>query len=115
MIAGTVVALLLLAGATLAGYRWTQGQYYVGDADGAVAIYQGVEGMSHVAETAGLRLDELTDFERKRVESGIHAESIADARQIVARLRASIPTPTPSPTPSKTPTKTPSPTPKKTP
>jgi serine/threonine protein phosphatase PrpC len=116
-VAGIVVLVLFAVGGT-AAYAWTQRQYYVGTADDSVAIYRGVEGtlagvdLSHVRERVGLRVDDLPDFERKRVRDGIHATGLADAHRIVDRLRAATtptPAPKPAPTPSKTPTKKPTP------
>jgi protein phosphatase len=94
-----LVAIVVVAVGTTTGYAWTQRQYYVGVADGQVAIYQGVDAriagrsLSHVAERIPLAVDTLPDFERKRVVGGIHADNAADARQIVDRLRAAVVTP----------------------
>jgi protein phosphatase len=117
LVVAAVVIALLAAGATT-GYAWTQRQYYVGVADGQVAIYRGVDAniagarLSHVAERVPLAVSTLPDFERKRVADGIHAKSVTDARQIVERLR---PTPTPTPAPKATPGPKATPTPKATP
>jgi protein phosphatase len=114
----TAVVIALLAAGATTGYAWTQRQYYVGVADGQVAIYRGVDAtiagarLSHVAERVPLAVAVLPDFERKRVAGGIHASSVADARQIVERLRTALPpcpapapkSPPPSPTPCATPT-----------
>jgi protein phosphatase len=111
LVVAAVVIAVLAVGATT-GYAWTQRQYYVGVAEGQVAIYRGVDAniagakLSHVAERVPLAVSTLPDFERKRVADGIHAKSVADARQIVERLR---PTATPTPTPTRTPSPTPSP------
>jgi protein phosphatase len=115
-----LVALVLFALGGTAAYAWTQRQYYVGTAGDTVAIYRGVEGtlagvdLSHVREHVGLRVDDLPDFERKRVRDGIHATGLADAHRIVDRLRdATTPTPAPTPKPSPKPTPKPSKTPAK--
>lgn len=70
-----LVVLLLLAAAALYGaYRWTQTQYYIGDSDGYVAIYQGEPGsvfgfsLHHVVSRSDLRVSDL----------GAGAESIND-------------------------------------
>jgi serine/threonine protein phosphatase PrpC len=92
LVVAAVTVALLAVGATT-GYAWTQRQYYVGVADGQVAIYRGVDAniagakLSHVAERVSLAVSTLPEFERKRVADGIHAKSVADARQIVERLR----------------------------
>lgn len=115
MLAATAVLVLFSLGA-VAGYSWTQRQYYVAMAGPDVAIYQGVEGdlagvaLSHVTERVPLDVAALSEFERKRVEDGITAGSLDEARAIVTRLRAAAtPSPTPTPKPSPTPKKTPSP------
>ncbi|HEU0131241.1 MAG TPA: Stp1/IreP family PP2C-type Ser/Thr phosphatase [Mycobacteriales bacterium] len=112
-----LVALLtigLLAIGTTTGYAWTQRQYYVGVADGQVAIYRGVDTsvagvrLSHVAERLPLAVADLPDFERKRLADGIHAAGLPAARQIVDRLREALPPcPEPTPTPSAVPTTAP--------
>lgn len=50
----TAVALCLVGGAAYAGYQWTQGQYYVGEHDGHVAVYQGIN-----QDLAGLQLSSV--------------------------------------------------------
>jgi protein phosphatase len=88
-----VFTLALLTVAATAGYRWTQRQYYVGTSGDQVAIYQGVEGtlagldLSHVEETTQVAVADLADHERKRVEDGIQAGSLAEAREIVSRMQ----------------------------
>jgi protein phosphatase len=108
------IALLVLAvlcGLGIAAYAWTQTQYFVGAADRDVAVYQGVEAdvpglrMHHVLETSSLRLDQLPAYNARQVRDGIGAQSLADARAIIDRLRNEAfcpPTPTPSPTPTPT-------------
>jgi protein phosphatase len=123
VVTAAVVTLLAVGGTT--GYAWTQRQYYVGVADGNVAIYRGVDAniagarLSHVTERVDLAVTVLPDFERKRVADGIHASGLAAARLIVDRLRTALPPcparpaatkpPTKSPTkpPTKSPTKSP--------
>jgi serine/threonine protein phosphatase PrpC len=125
----TLATVALLAVGASTGWAWTQRQYYVGVAGEQVAIYRGVEGtvagieMSHVSRTLPLAVSDLPEFERRRVEEGIHADSLAKAQGIVDRLTDAAappcPTPTPSakptPTPSHKPTRTPIPTPTPTP
>jgi serine/threonine protein phosphatase PrpC len=115
MLAATAVLVLFSLG-TVAGYSWTQKQYYVAMAGPDVAIYQGVEGgvagveLSHVRERVPLDVAALSEYERKRVEDGITAGSLGEARAIVTRLRAAAtPAPTPSPTPKPKPSRTPTP------
>ncbi|MBF4625084.1 PP2C family serine/threonine-protein phosphatase [Clavibacter sp. VKM Ac-2872] len=87
---------LILAGLVLAcvlGYRWTQSRYYVGESDGTVAVYNGVQQtigpieLSHVYARTEVRVDDLQPFYRQQVEQTINADSLAGAEEIVNRLQ----------------------------
>lgn len=145
-----VAALLvvgLLVGGAYAAYAWSQQQYYVGRATGDVAIYRGLiqdvgpVRLSQVYEPQDVPVDALPVVWQERVDAGIVAEDLADARRIVrdllrrsdlctpapvpaATASPSAPTaaptpaptlsavpPTPTPTPTATPTTTPTPSP----
>lgn len=90
---GLLLVIGLVVGALAAGYQWTQSRYFVGESDGQVAIFQGVQQnigpfpLSSVYLDSGIAVDELDAFSRQRVESTINAESLADALSIVDRLR----------------------------
>lgn len=90
LVAIIVVIVLVLAAIA----SWMRGQYYVGDSDGRVAIYQGVTAslgpikFSHPVTVSETRVDQLPDYERARVEQTINATSQADAASIIARLSA---------------------------
>ncbi|MEQ6899926.1 protein phosphatase 2C domain-containing protein [Nocardioides sp. YIM 152588] len=88
-----LLALALLVGIgwslVATGYWWTQRQYYVGESDGYVAIYRGVDGlprMSSVYQTSDLAVDDLSEEARLDVEGGIAADNLEDAAQTVNRL-----------------------------
>jgi PPM family protein phosphatase len=89
-----VIALVIaaLVAAALVGYQYTQSQYYVGANGDSVAIYRGVQqdigpiSLHSVYRDTSLSLDELTMFNRKRIESTISASSLADAERIVNQL-----------------------------
>jgi PPM family protein phosphatase len=116
MLAGVaVVGVVWIAAA--AAYSWSQNQYYVGEHDGAVTIYRGLNAdlagvqLSRPYETSNVTLDRLSDYDASTVRDGIDADSLDDARRAVRRLAAnqSLPDPTgasanasPSPTPSPT-------------
>jgi len=120
---GVLVALVVLAGLGYAGwwgYGWTQRQYFVGVADGEVAVYRGIPAsagpltLATPVELTGTAVDELPDFWADRLDGNIRADSLTEARERADRLIAeAAPEPTPSPvaSPSPTPTPTPSPTP----
>jgi len=91
-----LVALVLAAivGGSYAAYNWSQQQYYVGDANGHVAIYQGVFQkvgpweLSHVIDKSNIALSDLPEFYRSQVASTVSTTSSQDARRLVADLRA---------------------------
>lgn len=92
----TFVALMamLLAVVGFLGYVWTQTQYYVGDDNGDVAIYNGVGQslgpitLSEVDEHTDISIDDLVPYHRDRVMRGIPANDRAHAEQIVDDLRS---------------------------
>ncbi|CAN5170053.1 protein phosphatase 2C domain-containing protein [soil metagenome] len=87
---GVVLAAIVAAG--IIGYQFTQRHYYVGESNGQVAIYQGVQQdvgpfkLSHVIEATTIRVDSLTQFNRDSVEATINADSLTDAHRIVDQL-----------------------------
>jgi protein phosphatase len=105
-----LLVLLLVVGAVAAlGYRWTQDQYYVAAHQDRVTIFRGVQAdvpgltMHRVAHTTSVTLESLPDYPAEQVRSGIGAEDLGDAHDIVSRLTglATVcPTPSPSPSPS---------------
>jgi serine/threonine protein phosphatase PrpC len=91
-LAGLLVVLGGLSGGAVASYEWTQTKYFVGESDGMVMIYQGVQqnvgpfALSTPFEETGISLDELPLFIRQSVEDTLPADSIDEARAIVDRL-----------------------------
>ncbi|MFC7876807.1 Stp1/IreP family PP2C-type Ser/Thr phosphatase [Isoptericola sp. NPDC057391] len=119
----TVLVVLVVLGGVGYGlwraYGWTQQQYYVGVADGEVAVFQGIPAsagpltLSTPVELTGTPVSDLPDYWADRLDGSIRASSEAEARERADRLIAEAapeptPTPTPSPTPSSTPSATPS-------
>ena len=114
VLAGVLVLLTAIGVAGVSAYRWTQEQYYVGVADGDVAIFRGIPQtlgplvLSTVVERTVLTSDELPGYVRARLEQTIPATSLGDARERVTRLAADAadaagPTVTPAPSPAPTP------------
>ena len=111
------LAVLLITAAGLgAGYAWTRTQYFVGAADGQVAIYTGLPdsipglSLSQVYEVQQLPVASLPPYYQAQVTAGIEVAGLEAARATVDQLRQAAarcaePTPTPKPTP--TPTATP--------
>ncbi len=92
-----VVLLVLSIGATsVLGYQWTQTRYYVGVNGAHVAVYQGVQQdigplkLSSVYDDTNILLSELRGYDRQQVEETINADSLADARDIVKRLKGGV-------------------------
>jgi PPM family protein phosphatase len=125
-----VLVLAVLAGGGYAAYDWSQRQYFVGEAKGHVAIYQGISqnigpwNLSHVIADSEVALSDLPDFYRSKVDATVTAVTIDDARRLVKDLgtqadecrttkaaggscgTANAPGATPSATPSVTPSGT---------
>ena len=75
-----------------AAWSWSQDQYYVGEEDGTVMIYRGVDAslpgfdLSHAYERSDVTLDRLSDFDAGKVREGIGVGSLDDARDTVESL-----------------------------
>jgi len=92
-----LVALALIGIAWMAlaaAWSWSQHQYYVGEQDGVVTIFRGVQAdipgfdLSHRYETTNVLVTQLDPYTARTVESGIGAGSLADAQRTVAHLAA---------------------------
>jgi len=87
-----VLVLAVLAGGGYAAYDWSQRQYFVGEAKGHVAIYQGISqnigpwNLSHVIADSEVALSDLPDFYRSKVDATVTAVTIDDARRLVKDL-----------------------------
>jgi serine/threonine protein phosphatase PrpC len=91
LLAAFVVVGILWVG--LAGaWSWSQQQYYVGEQDGAVVIFRGLNAdlpgvsLSSPYETTDVELDKLSEFDAGKVREGIDAGSLDDARRAVDNL-----------------------------
>ncbi|WBU37220.1 PP2C family protein-serine/threonine phosphatase [Homoserinibacter sp. YIM 151385] len=86
------VAIAAIVAAALLAYQWTQAHYFVGEDEGRVAIFQGVQQdigpipLSSVYQTTTIELSELPSFQRQSVEATISADNLREANDIVARL-----------------------------
>ena len=93
-----LLALLALLGvvwmAGAAAYSWSQQQFYVGDHDGTVTIFRGLNAdlpgvsLSRPYETTNVSLERLSDYDASLVREGISADSLADAHDAVDHLAA---------------------------
>jgi PPM family protein phosphatase len=87
-----LLGVLWMAGA--AAYSWSQEQFYVGDHNGTVTIFRGLNAdlpgisLSSPYETTNVSLDRLQPYDASAVREGIDADSLADAEAAVERLAA---------------------------
>ena len=88
-----VVLLLVICGGGYAAWRYTQSQYYVGAADGQVAIFRGVNeqvagmSLSSVYTKTGIPMSGVPASDVRQIQATITASGLADARRIVLRIR----------------------------
>lgn len=113
-----VLLIGVLVGSSALVYSWTQTRYYVGEANGNVAIYQGVNAnigsieLSDLVEVSDLSLDDLNPYQRAQVSGTIAFASLEEAQDLVDRLingtapveldQPATPEPTTTPTPAPT-------------
>lgn len=89
---GVVLVVAAIAWGVFASYQWTQTKYFVGEDDGVVVIYQGVQqnvgpfSLSSAFEETGIIVDELPLFIQDSVRDTLPANSLEEARDIVERL-----------------------------
>ncbi|HEY3529916.1 MAG TPA: protein phosphatase 2C domain-containing protein [Nocardioides sp.] len=80
--------------AAAAGWSYSQHQYYVGEQDGVVTIFRGVQAdvpgiqLSHAYETTNVKVSQLDPYSARSVESGIGAGSLDEAERTVQHLAA---------------------------
>jgi serine/threonine protein phosphatase PrpC len=90
--AAVLLGLLWVAGAW--AWTWSQSQYFVGERDGAVTIYRGLNAdlpgldLSSPYESTDVEVDELPGFEADKVRDGIEVGTLEDARDTVRELAA---------------------------
>lgn len=88
------VAAIVLA--IVLSYQWTQTRYYVGESNGRVAIYQGIQqnlgpiSLHELHTETDIDIAELRTYDQQRVEQTISAGSFTEAFQIVQRLEESL-------------------------
>ncbi|WP_144829237.1 PP2C family serine/threonine-protein phosphatase [Kocuria rhizophila] len=117
-VAGTVVLAVALMLGGWGARAWTSSQYYVGEDQGRVAVYQGVSqslgpiSLSDLDSTTDVRVDSLSQYAQERVRATIPAGSRDEAEKIVSELKTSsgpgphptgrvtVTTPTPDPSSS---------------
>jgi hypothetical protein len=92
--------IVLLVGAIVVtfvvGYQWTQTRYYVGESNGRVAIFQGIQqdlgpiSLHELHTETTIDVADLRTYDQQRVEQTISAGSFSEAYRIVQRLEESV-------------------------
>jgi protein phosphatase len=91
-----VVLVLLIGGGLYGGWRYVQGQYYVGVQDGNVAIFRGVNqdlagiNLSSLVHRTSLPLTQVVASSRAMISQTIPASSLADAQRSVGELQQDV-------------------------
>ncbi|MHA7270987.1 PP2C family protein-serine/threonine phosphatase [Arthrobacter sp. HLT1-20] len=99
-IIGALTALAIVAG-SWAAYAWTQTQYFVGESNGNVAIFQGVSQslgpiqLSHLYRETGVNVDSLPSYSQQLVAQTVPASTLDSAEQIISDLQLGTGTSTP--------------------
>ncbi|MCD4523682.1 PP2C family serine/threonine-protein phosphatase [Nocardioides sp. cx-173] len=91
-----LLALVVVVGivwvAVAAAYSWSQDQYFVGEHDGSVVIYRGVDtdlpglDLYDLYQTSDVELDRLSEYDARRVREGIEVGDLEAARATVQNL-----------------------------
>ena len=115
LVVAVVVGLLWAAGAV--GWSWTQRQFFVGEHDGKVTIFRGINtslagfDLSTPFETTDLDVDGLEPYDVRQLESGVSQHDLAAAHRYVEELAGRLTTPATTPATTPTPAPTPAPAP----
>jgi len=87
-----LVGVLWMVGA--GAWTWSQHQYYVGEHEGQVTIFRGVNAdlpgveLSRPFETSDIALSDLSDYDQAQVEDGLGLGDLESARRTVGNLAA---------------------------
>ena len=90
LVAAIVVGLVWIAAA--AAWSWSQDQYYVGEEDGRVVIFRGIDAdvpgldLSDPYETTDVEVDRLAESDATRVREGFGVRDLDAARAAVQKL-----------------------------
>jgi protein phosphatase len=89
---GVIIVIAALTWGVIASYQWTQTRYFVGEVEGQVMIFQGVQqnigpfSLSTPYEATGIEMESLPQFLQESVQETLPAENLDEARDIVQRL-----------------------------
>ena len=91
-----VLLVLLIGGGLYGGWRYVQGQYYVGVQDGNVAIFRGINqnlagiSLSSLITRTGLPISQVVASNQSMIRQTIPASSLADAQTLVGQIQSEV-------------------------
>ena len=91
-----VLLVLLIGGGLYGGWRYVQGQYYIGVQDGNVAIFRGINqnlagiSLSSLITRTGLPISQVVASNQGMIRQTIPASSLADARTLVGQIQSEV-------------------------
>jgi PPM family protein phosphatase len=91
-----VVLVLLIGGGLYGGWRYIQGQYYVGVQDGNVAIFRGVNqnlagiSLSSLAQRTNLPVSQVVTSNQGMIRQTIAASSLSGAQALVGQIQSAV-------------------------
>lgn len=101
LVLAVVVGVLWVAAA--AAWSWTQDQYFVGEHDGNVVIYRGINtdlpgiSLNELYQTSDVEMDRLSPYDAGRVSDGIEVGDLDAAKETVQNLATEMTAPTDEP------------------
>jgi len=91
-----VVLVLLVGGGLYGGWRYIQGQYYIGVQDGNVAIFRGANqnvagiSLSSLVQRYNLPLTQMAPSDQAGIRQTITASSLSNAQSMVGQISSSV-------------------------
>ncbi|QEO14494.1 Stp1/IreP family PP2C-type Ser/Thr phosphatase [Agromyces intestinalis] len=91
-----VLLVALIVAVVALSYQWTQTRFYVGESNGRVAVFQGVQqdlgpiSLHELYRETDIDIADLRTYDQQRVQQTISAGSLDEALQIVDRLEESL-------------------------
>ena len=94
--AALVLLVLLVGGGGYGFWRYNQGQYYVGEQDGYVAIFRGTDqslagiSLSSLVQRSGLQVSQLRSSDQAGIAQTISQDNVGDAQQLLGQLQTQV-------------------------
>ena len=91
-----VVLVLLIGGGLYGGWRYIQGQYYIGVQDGNVAIFRGANqnvagiSLSSLVQRTNLPIGQVVASNQGMIRQTIAASSLTDAQNLVTQIQSGV-------------------------